>query len=116
MSKTDNVRSKLTGSRIRKLRYEKDMTQAALAERISVPRSYISYWEKGRRMPDKHSIELMSRLFGVPADFILGLSDKKYNIKIPEMLELDLTKLNTKGVEALHEYYKLLLCSEKYRR
>ena len=57
----------------------------------------------------------MSKLFGVPADYILGISNRRYNINIPDYFEFDLTKLNSTGMGMLYEYYKYLLSQEKYR-
>ena len=104
-----------TAARIRKLRAEKNLTQLALATKLCIARSRISSWEKGTSLPDINHIKYMSKLFGVPADYILGISNRRYNINIPDYFEFDLTKLNSTGMGMLYEYYKYLLSQEKYR-
>ena len=106
---------KETASRIRSLRKEKHLTQSQLAEKLGIARSRISSWENGQALPELIHIKYMAMLFGVPADYIIGHSDHRYNIKIPDYLEFDLTKLNSTAINILYEFYKYLLSQEKYR-
>ena len=57
--------SYITGSIIKKLREEKKMTQAALAEKIGVSDKTVSKWETGRGYPDITLIETISEALGV---------------------------------------------------
>jgi transcriptional regulator with XRE-family HTH domain len=104
-----------TARRIKALRREKDMTQADLAEKLKVSRASIANWETGIRSPDFNSIRIMSQLFGVPIDYFLGKTDYRYNIKYPDCFELDLTKLNSFGMDMLHEYYVYLISNDRFK-
>ena len=49
------------GNRIRKIRLEKKLTQAELAERCSCNRNYISMLERGERNPSFKSLVMIAR-------------------------------------------------------
>lgn len=49
------------GNRIRKIRLEKKLTQAELAERCSCNRNYISMLERGERNPSYKSLVMIAR-------------------------------------------------------
>lgn len=114
-NKTRFLDKKKAAARIRQLRKEKGMTQSALAEKTGVSRSLVAAWEGGASLPELGNIKYMSRLFGVPADYIIGVCNHRYNIKVPDYLELDLTKLNNNGIHLLYEYYKFLASSDQYK-
>ncbi len=92
------------------------MSQLYLAEKLGVSRSLVSAWENGSCTPDINKIRVMTMLFGVPADYIYGSTDRRYNIKIPNGFEFDLTKLNSAGIQMIHSIYKLLINSDEYRQ
>lgn len=64
------------GERIRKLREEKNLRQEDLASLINVHRATIGKYETDERSPDKDTIILLSEVFDVSTDFLLG---KKVN-------------------------------------
>ncbi len=92
------------------------MSQLYLAEKLGVSRSLVSAWENGSCTPDINKIRVMTMLFGVPADYIYGSTDRRYNIKIPNGFEFDLTKLNSAGIQMIYSIYKLLINSDEYRQ
>lgn len=49
------------GNRIRKIRLEKKLTQAELAEHCSYNRNYISMLERGERNPSYKSLVMIAR-------------------------------------------------------
>lgn len=55
----------VTGEIIRKLREEKKMTQAELAEKLSVSDKTVSKWENGRGYPDITLIEPIAQALGI---------------------------------------------------
>ena len=59
------------GDRISKLRAEKNMTQAELAEKLGVSDKAVSKWEVGGCYPDVTLLPQLSDLFGVSIDYIL---------------------------------------------
>lgn len=110
------IDAKECGRRIRQLRKEKGMTQMHLAEKLHVSRSSVANWENGIRFPDYFAINQLTMIFGVPVDYIYGMSDHRYNINTMDYFEIDFTKLNSAGRAMMYEQYKLLLNSEKYTK
>ena len=71
------------GSRIRKLRKNNYMSQAALAAKIGVSASAIGMYEQNRRTPDNDTLREFCEIFGVTSDYLLGLSlssERKYDV------------------------------------
>ena len=54
------------------LRKEKRMSQQDLAEALNVSRQAVSRWEVGIAIPSKDNLLALSKLFGVPADELMG--------------------------------------------
>ena len=54
------------------LRKEKGLTQAQLAEAINICRQSISDWERGVTKPTQDNLLLLSELYGVSVDYLLG--------------------------------------------
>lgn len=63
-----------TGSRLKKLREEKGLSQEEVAKLVGVSREAVTFWETGRTKPIRKLKEL-SALYNVSADYILGKSD-----------------------------------------
>lgn len=57
---------------ILKLREEKGLSQNALAEKLFVTRQAVSRWETGETVPNVDTLKLMSKLFGVSINTLLG--------------------------------------------
>ena len=66
------MREKLTS-----LRIENGFSQQELAERLNVTRQAISMWESGATIPSIDSLILLSKLYGVSVDEVLGLASGK---------------------------------------
>lgn len=61
--------------RIRDLREDRDLTQAAIAKALHTTQGYYSKYELGKRaLPIDHLITLC-KLYNVSADYILGFTD-----------------------------------------
>ena len=63
------------GEKIQKLRKQQGLSQEALAEKVTVTRQTISKWELDQSTPDLEFIAQLSSIFGVSADYLIGLSD-----------------------------------------
>ena len=59
------------GNRIRKIRLEKRLTQAELAERCSCNRNYISMLERGERNPSFKSLVMIARGLNVKVQMLV---------------------------------------------
>jgi len=58
---------------LKKLRKEKHLTQAQLAQELQVHQTAVSQWECGRTFPDRKTIIKLASFYSVSADEILGL-------------------------------------------
>ena len=65
-------------NRIKELREQKKITQVRLSIELEVSQETISAYEKGKYYPSAKSLIRLRKIFGVPIDYILGLSDHKY--------------------------------------
>ena len=57
---------------ILKLRTEKGMSQEELAEKLYVTRQAVSRWETGETVPNTETLKLLSQLFEVSINTLLG--------------------------------------------
>lgn len=62
-------------TRLKELRSEKGLTQSGLGKLLNVSQDTVSLWEKGKSLPNTEYIIALSKLYGVSADYILGLSE-----------------------------------------
>lgn len=75
----------VVGYRIRCLREERGWTQAELADELhrrydlNTHRVTVTNWENGKLKPNVYPIKCMAELFGVTMDFIMGMSENRYN-------------------------------------
>lgn len=63
---------KALGENIRRLRRERGLTQAALAQRLYVSAQNVSKWENGLSAPDVGNLCLLSEVLGVSIDRLFG--------------------------------------------
>lgn len=57
---------------ISKLRTEKGLSQEELAQKVFVTRQAVSRWETGETVPNTETLKLLSRLFDVSINTLLG--------------------------------------------
>ena len=57
---------------IKKLRTEQGLTQEELAEKVHVTRQAVSRWETGETLPTPDTLLLLSKLFDVSVNTLLG--------------------------------------------
>lgn len=65
------------GQKVRKLRESRDWSQAELARRVGVTKSAISTYELGIRTPSADVVRAFAKAFGVSADYLLGLAERR---------------------------------------
>lgn len=69
----------LIGSRIKKLRQQRGLTQSEFAEKLSVSFQAVSNWERGITPPDIENLIRISSYFGILVDTLLSpISDELY--------------------------------------
>jgi len=82
------------GSRLKRLRMNHNMTQPMLAKRLQVTKSVISAYETGLRMPSYETLLMISKVFAVSTDYLLGNDIGKDNT-------IDVSGLSDKQIEAI---------------
>ncbi|HIR52231.1 MAG TPA: helix-turn-helix transcriptional regulator [Candidatus Onthovicinus excrementipullorum] len=65
----------MIGERLAEVRKDHRDTQADLAERLGVSLPAVRAWEQGKSSPSHEMLVEICRLYGISADFLLGLSD-----------------------------------------
>ena len=86
---------KATGKRLAKFRRDANLTQMEVAEHLGISFQAVSYWERGKTMPDISNLVNIARLYNVSIDSILD-NDKQSsavlsvsnNKKTPDLLEI----------------------------
>ncbi len=61
--------------RLKELRQDAGFTSDQLAHKIGVTKSTISFWENGVNEPKASYIVLLSKVFNVSSDYLLGLKE-----------------------------------------
>ena len=103
MEKFDNANF---GTKIVNLRKEKGFPQAKLAKLTGVTQQTLSRYEKGERQASLDFVACAAKVFGVSADYLLGLSDVK-SIKQDIKMACKVTGLSEKAIEQLQFFYSL---------
>lgn len=62
-------------SRIKELRLEYGLSQAQFGKQLSVSQDTVSLWENGKSIPTIEYVIAICKIFGISADFLLGLCD-----------------------------------------
>ena len=95
-------------NRIRELREEKKITQIRLSIELEVSQETISAYEMEKYYPSVKSLIKLQNIFGVSIDYILGLSDTRYERIETNSLAQDETrlirKLDSLGKERITSY------------
>lgn len=78
---SDKKKKSLSGiaERLRRLRLDNDLTQAEVAQRIGVTQQTYSRYESGAAKPDSDVIVRLCELYGVAADYLLGIDAAKFS-------------------------------------
>ena len=62
----------MIGCQLKNARIKLDLTQEQLAERVQVTRQAVSRWETGETQPNTDTLKLLSRVFDVSINTLLG--------------------------------------------
>ncbi len=81
----------ITGTRIRELRRQLNITQSELAKKLGVSPSTIGMYEQGRRKPDNETLLELCGIFDTTTDYLLGKSNiycvEKRNREVSEVID-----------------------------
>ncbi len=110
------------GKCLRKIRKEKKLTQAQVAEHLDISVSTYTKYETGVNEPDISMLKKIAKFFGVSIDYLLGasnvtiLTSESFPYTLTEDLQelLDLyTSLNPRNQGKLIERGKIILEEQK---
>lgn len=121
------------GTRLQKLRKNKNMTQGDLASVFNISKSTIGMYEQDRNEPDFTTLCKIAKFFSVTSDYLLGLENKVFyelrhgaDHEIRESPFISPTdegeayllnnynKLNENGKQSLIVHSKMMLMSDMY--
>ena len=94
------------GKTIRKLRNDRNWSQAQLAAKLGISDSQVAHYETEDRLPSLQVVINASRVFGVTTDYLLGLtSDRSYWLDISGLSadEIDIISKITESYRNLHK-------------
>ena len=96
------------GDQIHELRKKQGLSQEQLAEKIGVARQTISKWELGETAPDIKQAQMLSQIFNVSLDELLG-NEKKESVSITHDCQKKKNSIPWKKIVAVSAAM-LLLC------
>ena len=102
----------MKGDRLAEVRSFRGDTQATLAEKLHVTHYTVSSWEQEKSSPREETLVEICKMYGVSADFLLGLSDDDPDFDRQRRQE-KLTKDERADVRAYTEY---LLWKRKHKK
>ena len=105
-------------TRLKKLRFEKDITQAEFAKVIGVSQQTVASWEVGRTEPANEALKNIADYFNVSTDYLLGREDTSKNISLSDEqknLLKDFDGLNEEGRTTLCTVLNALLATHSAR-
>ena len=65
---------------LKKLRTEKNMSQAELAQEIGAGVSTVAMWEVGKRYPTREKFEALADIFNVDIDYLYGRTEIRQRV------------------------------------
>lgn len=81
------------GDRLKRLRLEREWTQAYVGKQIGVSDRVVGYYETDNRFPkDENTLKALANLFDVSTDYLLGESETRKQPEITKKDEKDIEK------------------------
>ena len=94
------------GERLRTLRKQARLTQQQVADALSLHRTTYTKYETGVVAPDREGLLLLSKLFGVTVDYLVGRETEGDVIAVAEGSE-DVIRLSLQEQKLLQMYRQL---------
>lgn len=98
------------GSRIRKLREEKNLSQRELGLELNISGKVIGYYETNKRFPqEKETFLKFANYFNVSLDWLLGRTDiRSFKNDGSNILYIDVEGLSSEDIDKIKEYAHML--------
>lgn len=96
----------MVGKRIKILRTERNLTQAALANELGIAKTTLAAYEQEKNEPSNETFVKIANYFNVSADYLLGLTD----VKTPDAniaFIANYLGLTEHSITTLHSYYDI---------
>lgn len=84
----------MIADKIKSLREQRGITQAALAKQLGITRSGVNAWEMGISIPSTQYIVELAAYFKVSTDYLLGVNST---------MSIDVSGLTEKDILIVHE-------------
>lgn len=97
----------LLGERLQDIRKDHGDTQQVLADKLHVSLYSIRCWEQGKSDPSHDLLVAICRLYGISADYLLGLTDED-----PAFLQHKRKKLTPENRTLLRRFEAFLLLEQ----
>lgn len=108
----------LFGSRLKKLRLERGMTQSEVAAHFNLKENTYRNYENNQRDPGSILTIAFAKFFGVTVDYLCGLDTSENNKKDSpnewESLKEHIDMLSTESLETLEQFIDFLLWKEDH--
>jgi transcriptional regulator with XRE-family HTH domain len=104
--------SEIFSKRLKKIREEKKLSQAELAQKADLQTAAISHFETGQRKPSFDNLKRLADALNVSVDFLLGREFKESG-DIAERLFRDFEKLSTNDQQKMQEFAEFLAKKDK---
>ena len=82
------------GENLRKLRYNRSLTQKELGVKVGLSKAVVSKYENGMGYPTYDVLIRIARYFGVTTDYLLGVSNNK---------AVDVSGLTDSQIDTIHQ-------------
>lgn len=84
------------GNRLKTLRLQKRLTQEDLALQLGMTKSVISAYETGLRRPSYETLILLSKIFKVSTDYLLGVApNNRTNVDLSGLSDTQISAVLT---------------------
>ena len=97
------------GTRLKKARIDKKMTQAQLAEAVDLSDNYISSIERGKAIPSLETFIMICNALDVTADMMLTDSVYRTNEYLKESIAVKLARCSKRNMRIIERFIDLLL-------
>lgn len=100
-------------ARLKQLRSERGISQAALARKLNISQSTVGGWETCQREPTLQGIESIADVFGVTIDYLFGLTDNPLSLIKSETPYVEVTPFEKRIIDtyrALPEVEQMMIC------
>ncbi len=89
----------MIADKIKSLREQRGITQAALAKQLGITRSGVNAWEMGISIPSTQYVVELAVFFKVSTDYLLGVNST---------MSIDVSGLTEKDILVVHELVRHL--------